>query len=1259
MLKSIELYGFKSFADRTRLELDESVCALVGPNGSGKSNVVDAIKWALGEQSAKRLRGDEMTDVIFNGSASRSALGSAEVTLTFDNSKRRLPLDADEIHLTRRVYRSGESEYLINGQASRLKDFRDLISGAGLGSQGYAVIEQGRVEALLQSSSIQRRAVLEEAAGVSRFNAKKQEVARRLERVEQNLLRLSDIVGEIEGQLRKTKSQAAKAENYRLYTARLQKLRTEVSLYEWRLKTSERDKLNAETNNYSEFEADCSGKIQAAEAKEAELAAKLASAEKELRELEAALSATREKIVAEESTIEIQSGQIAEWSAEANRYALQAYQLVSKKASDDAAARQAQAELDDARKSVEEIQVAFGKETAASDALGARIADLSKERETVQTELQEKNAQTSRYAGELAGLESRRAALEQSAAQKRLQCKTVSQSQTQLTAEVATLKTSETTLVTAKTASFVKLGELKKRRAAIRRELGEKQVEFTNLERQRAAFDERSNLLKDLLRKYEGLSPGVRETLRSMKEDKNSPFKNAYGLVADLIRVNVEAAPLIELALGQTAQYVVVPPEPELFRYIELNGAQFSGRVGFIWLDPNSEASIPPDPEMEKKEGVLGRADQFVETEPRFAALVQRLLCRTWIVESIAVAKRLYREMTEPTNFLAADGSLLTADGVIIVGPAQGGAGLISRRSELAALSTQTEQLDAQYEALSADVAKLKDSLAQADSDFEAEATVQRDKTQALEALRLRQTAARERDAQLLAQATQLAKEADELDAELAKAAAELAAKQEAKAKFDETVAALRTQEAKLAQDIKQAANERQEKTRRTTKLKIDQAKAEERIVSLEDKVKRLEEARNEQIRRVDEYETRARSLEERVAQAELAILRGESALATLYYNKERVAARRRVASNDRAGMERLRSKATYELRANREALEKRREQNRTKELSLERFAQEIKGLEERMKEDYGLTLAEIEFKVEGVDVTVSGKSPANPETLRAIAASKGKGAEGDAATDLTLDDSRELLVPNDAAGVKRRKKEIEELRGKLQELGPVNLEAIETLETLKTRYTTLFNQYNDLVAARKSILKIVDRVNADCKRLFEETFEAVRGHFCDIFQKLFGGGRADLALEDPSKPLESGVDIVARPPGKELKSLSLMSGGEKSLTCVALLLAIFRYRTSPVCILDEVDAALDEGNVNRFSNALLDFVPETQFLLVTHSKKTMSSAKAIYGVTMEDSGVSKILSVHFDDVGEDGEILIKAAPGAADRPRLMQNGAA
>ena len=300
MLTSIELYGFKSFADRVKIELDGNICALIGPNGSGKSNVVDAIKWALGEQSVKRLRGDEMTDVIFNGSATRQPLGSAEVTISFDNKKRILPIEADEVHFTRRVYRSGESEYLINGQAARLRDFRDLIGGVGLGAQGYAVIEQGRVEALLQSTSEQRRAVLEDAAGVSRFNAKKQEATRRLERVEQNLLRLSDIVNEIEAQLRKTKAQAGKAEIYRKCSTRLQKLRTEVSLYEWRVKSEAMRLASLETNDFESFETDVSAKIQTLETESARLSTEIADADCGLRAVEAELSTAREKIAAEE-----------------------------------------------------------------------------------------------------------------------------------------------------------------------------------------------------------------------------------------------------------------------------------------------------------------------------------------------------------------------------------------------------------------------------------------------------------------------------------------------------------------------------------------------------------------------------------------------------------------------------------------------------------------------------------------------------------------------------------------------------------------------------------------------------------------------------------------------------------------------------------------------------------------------------------------------------------------------------------------------
>ncbi len=1208
MLKSIELYGFKSFADRTRMELDGGVCALVGPNGSGKSNVVDAIKWALGEQSAKRLRGDEMTDVIFNGSATRQALGSAEVTLTFDNKSRLLPVESDEIHLTRRVYRNGESEYLINGQGARLKDFRDLVSGVGLGAQGYAVIEQGRVEALLQSSSLQRRAVLEEAAGISRFNAKKQEVLRRLERVEQNLLRLSDLVGEIEGQLRKTKSQAGKAEKYREYSTRLQKLRAEVSLYEWRVKTEARKALSVETDDFAAFEADCTAKIAAADADQTRYADELARADDELRAIESELSGARERIAAEESTIEFQTAQIREWTTEANQDALQAHELRVKRSEETQTATDARAELGVAQEAVARISASYESETSGADEFAARAAALAAERDALQKERETKSGEANRFEGELAGLETRRRSLEATYEQRARQLSEVEREQAALSAEVARIEGDGEQLAAKRQASFERLGELKTRREEARRALAERQVEFSELERKRAAFEERSTLLNDLLRKYDGLSQGVKDTLRAMK-DPSSPFRNAYGLVADLIRVNVEAAPLIELALGQTAQYVVVPPEPELFRHIERQGARFAGRVGFIWLDPNPGKPIPLDERLSERRGVLGRADQFVETEPMFAALMERLLHRTWIVESVAVAKQLYREVEEPTNFLAADGSLLTADGTLVVGAAQGGAGLISRRSELAALSEETARLERDFSELGVTVGALKEELTRLDAEFDAEATSQRETVQSLETLRLQGAATRERDAQLVARVAQLGKETGELRKELDRVTQELEGKRRAKEEFEATRADLDARIAASQAELDAADAARAEKTKNATNLKIELAKAEERIVFLTERIKRFEDAQGERERRIAEYETRAQTLLDRARAAELAALASESTIASLYALKERLSARAQTSGGRRAELETGRARAAKELRQNRDALEKRREQIRSKELSCERYAQEIISIEERMKEDYGLELASLEYVLEGEQTVV---------------------------------DERALVAPTTEKSAKARRREIEELRAKLRDLGSVNLEAIEALETLKTRYATLFNQYNDLIAARKSIQKILERVNADCKRLFEETLKAVRENFSAIFQKLFGGGKADLTLEEPSKPLESGVEIVARPPGKELKSLTLLSGGEKSLTCVALLLAIFQYRTSPLCVLDEVDAALDEANVHRFANALQDFIPTTQFLLVTHSKKTMSCSKAIYGVTMEDSGVSKILSVQFDDVGEDGEILVK-----------------
>ncbi|MCF0234636.1 MAG: hypothetical protein HUK22_06615, partial [Thermoguttaceae bacterium] len=807
--------------------------------------VVDAIKWTLGEQSAKRLRGSESTDVIFNGSATRQPSGSAEVTLTFDNSRRQLPFDADEIRFTRRAYKNGESEYLINGQAARLKDFRDLVSGAGLGAQGYAVIEQGRVEALLQSSGVQRRAVLEEAAGVARFNAKKQEVARRLERVEQNLLRLSDLVGEVESQLRKTQAQAGKATDYQTFSARLRRLRAEVGLYERRLKTDELARIAVETDEFAAYQTSAEAQIAAADAARDAASARLAGIEENLRAVEAELAAVRGKIAAEESARELQTAQIVDWETEASRCEKNAFESAARGAESDAAAKQAEAESADSKRLVEQIAAEFAAETAALEKLNAEVAQFTEKREAARQSLQRKHAEASVLTGDLAAKETRLRTLEQSRAQKSGLKAEVERRLGELTAQVAALQGDGAALDRKRENSFQRLGELKKRREDLRRELGAKQTVFSELERKRAGFLERSALLRDLLRKYEGLSPGVKEVLRATK-DPASPFSRAFGLVADLIRVNVEAAPLVELALGRTAQYVVVPPDPELFRHIERRGARFAGRVGFIWLDPTPGKPIPLNPQFDGKPGVLGRADQFVETEPQFAALARRLLYKTWIVESIAVAKQLYREGGEQVNFLAADGSLLTPDGALIVGSAQGSAGLISRRSELSALSAEMEKLENQFVELQNEVAALKENLTRADADFEAEAGVQRETAKELESAKLRETATNERLAQFNGRLAQLQKETAEIEGECEKARAEADAKRAAKTAVDAEVAALDAELAEIQRAAESAGAERREKMKRTTDLKIELAKTEERVGFLNDLLKQLDDSRGE-----------------------------------------------------------------------------------------------------------------------------------------------------------------------------------------------------------------------------------------------------------------------------------------------------------------------------------------------------------------------------------------------------------------------------
>ena len=1214
MLTSIELSGFKSFADRTRMDFSEGISVLVGPNGSGKSNIVDAIKWVLGEQSVKKLRGSEMTDVIFNGSETRAPANVAEVTLSFDNRNRFFDLDAAEVHLTRRVYRSGESEYLVNRQASRLKDIRELLSGTGLGLQAYSIIEQGRVELLLQSTPVQRRGILEEAAGVARFNAKKMEVLRQLARVEQNLLRVSDIVNEIEGQLRNTKSQAGKAQLYRQYVARMQELRTESSLIEWREKKGASAGLETEIETLGARKTELEERVRSAEAALLERSRELDAADASIRGIEGNLAAVREKIAGTESNVDFQFSQIEQLEKEILENGRQLLSLNMRRGDTEEMMRKTDDEIFEAKTHLRQITALFESRQSALEELIGRCGEQRRRLSEIAETLRANGLEQTRLDGEREALS--------------IRSETLDRTQKKRSGELESLREQMDELLRIDGELRGESGELSEKLDRVREQIaaktGEKSAALDELAIQRNEWAEqkqrlsgtceRISLLEELLRRHEGLSPGVKEVLRE-SVNPSSPFRHVHGLVADLIRVNPEAAPLIELALGQKAQYLVVSPDPEFFRHIERNKGNFSGMVCFTWLDPKANVEVWKKKGIyEGRPGVLGRADRFVETDPKYGELIWRLLGRTWIVESYAVAKALYRESDGQTGFITLTGESLVSDGTLIVGPMRTSSGLITRRTELRTLAGTRAELDVAVSESTARItllekrnAEIEKSLTEAEEEF-------RECQNGLDRLRLQQMSNRKEDRRvrtqfdrLNAELTELAAERERLDAERKtldeRLAERIRANGETEAERDRT-----------AKESEELQTLRAEESKKTTGLKIELAKSEERLDFLTARKNQFEENQTERRKLLADHNSRYAALLERRDAAEMAVLTAESNLAIFYSRKEEISGALLENRQTRGGLVAAKKKTEQELKKAQQELAKIRESIHAKELSVERLLQEQRTLAERMREDYGVDLA--------AELARRGAGDSSAETEETGAGSH-----------------EECLA------------EIESLKTKMNRLGSVNLEAIETLENLETRYTKLFNQYNDLLKAKKEILRIIERTKNDSQRLFEETFDAVKIYFCDIFQRLFGGGHADLVFDDPENRAESGIDLVVRPPGKDLKSVMLLSGGEKTLTCVAFLLAIFRYRANPVCILDEVDAALDEGNVGRFTAVIRESKTDTQFFIITHSKKTMTAAKTMYGVTMEDSGVSKLIGVQFDDVGEDGQILIKSgnAPPKAD----------
>ena len=1194
MLKALELVGFKSFADKTRFEFPQGITVVVGPNGSGKSNIVDAIKWVLGEQSVKSLRGKEMADVIFNGSAGRKALNAAECTLTFDNSNKLLAVDTADVHITRRVYRSGEGEYLINRQPCRLRDIRDLFAGTGVATEAYSVIEQGKVDVMLQASPRDRRMIFEEAAGISRFKAKKIEVQRRLERVDQNLLRLHDIVEEVENRLRTVRNQAGKARKYKDYSERLQALRTQVGLADWRKLSQRLSDLEAEVVEARDDSAAASAEAEMLEAKALELDLRVSECEVALRDAEGRIAEHREKIATNESTIEHE------------------------------------------RKRGYELEKEIARHRQHLTTMNLRAGDLQHQASEVQSSLVTAEAQHRQHAQQLAeeerGLthlttewDELRRVSEQRRASQLEHLRTVAAIGKQITSLEATLSAAQAV----QQRGHARLAELERTRTTLavereqhERQLEERTAEATLCERDRAAAEtqlaerrrlaaqaqqalaqlrerrsaagERVNVLDELEKRMEGVTAGAKELLLRARDAETGPLMQIRGLVADLFHVEIETARIIELALGDLAQHLVVTSSRELIDYLQQEDVRLAGRVGLVRLDVMPAASAADTLDLNGQPGVLGRADRFVETTPNFSPLAKRLLGRTWVVEKLAHALALQESLGRNVSFVTIAGEVLSAEGTLQMGPRQSGVGLISRRSELRALRQQLTELDEQ--ARQAELAKttLESQISRDEEAAHDLGERYRELVRALAEQRIQTSAVVERSLAAEKQHQQLTAELAASEIESEAATKSLADAQRGLADHETQLRELEIWLAENASRLAEIDVARQSASRKTNTAKIELARIEQQLADLQEHWQQLERDQHERGKALADSEQQLAACIDRQQKAEQSILRAESVVAELYLHKESEARQSLALVDERESARTDKLALVQESQRARNRVRKLEAKLHVKELAANEARHERTALADRLRDDYGIELGTLEHEPTGEEVH-----------------------------------EREAVEA-----------EIADLRAKINSIGAVNLEALGELEELDSRFTSLSAQFEDLTGAKNSLEQIIHKINADSRRLFADTLEVVRGHFQQLFRKLFGGGQADIVLDEGVDILESGIEIVARPPGKEPRSISLLSGGEKTLTCVALLLAIFRSKPSPFCVLDEVDAALDEANIDRFVTVLREFLVWTQFIVVTHSKKTMTAASTLYGVTMQESGVSKRVSVRFEDVTETGEFI-------------------
>ena len=1182
-LKSLEVQGFKSFPDKTLIRFGDDITAIVGPNGSGKSNISDAILWVMGEQSTKTLRGAKMEDVIFGGTQKRPAVGFAEATLTLDNTDRALAYDADEVMVTRRFYRSGESEFYINKQSSRLKDIHEMFMDTGLGKEGYSNIGQGRIDEILSLKSADRREIFEEAAGISKYRHRKEETERKLEKTEDNLMRIGDKVSELELQLEPLKVQSEKAKKYLELKDELQGVEVAVWL-------DTLDKLSAAAKKAEEDYASASFVLQQAHDDLDRLYAQSTELAEVLRRRDGELETVRVKVNMLESTHQQLDGQMAVLRGNVDNNNSNLHRIREELQGDEDRSGGIVTQIRQTEDRIGQIDRDLAQKSKVLDSLQQELTAMTASAQGITRQFLELRGRETSLAADLAGREADVRGLEDGMSQtgERIsQLKEdLSAGQGREKAAAADLESCRKALRKAQedvSAANNMISGYALRQSTRQKRRDELSGQIRDLNSQLDSVTAKARVFRAMERDLEGYQKSVRLV---MQEAQRGKLMNVHGPVSRLIRTEDGYTMAIEIALGGAMQQIVVGNENDGKAAIAFLKRTGGGRATFLPMSTVQGRTLQENG-LEGCRGFVGIASQLVKCEERYRGIIENLLGRIVIVNDIDAAIAMANKYRNRFKIVTLDGQVMNPGGSMTGGSTNKEAGILSRANELEKLSAREKELQQKKLVAEAELTEAQRALDQVVYELETASEQLRSAEDAC--LRLQ---GQEKQHEILLQAildaeSSAQRELGALESRQSADRERLAAQKAKISVYSQQLAQTRQSIASLEGTQSDAANATAQITGQMTDLKTEEAALEAERATAETHIRDLQALRTamegdraKKLALIDAIESDNARLAKEIARLQEHQRDNDRDAVQMKKNMEKVIA-------DRAEAE------ATKTRSEREAQEKNKDiLNMERACALLEQKKITTGMEERtiidkLWDSYGLT----------------------PST-----AVEHRGQ-----------------IDSVTAGNRR----ISELKRKISALGTPNLGAIEEYARVNERYTYLSAQRDDVLTSKRELESIIRDITQEMTTIFVAEFEKIDHYFGQVFEEMFGGGRGQLILEDKDNPLTCGIEIRVQPPGKQVKTITLLSGGEKAFVATALYFSILKVRPTPFCLLDEIDAALDDRNVERFANYLHNLSKKTQFIVITHRRGTMEASDVLYGVTMQEQGVSKLLRLDLNQMEE------------------------